>query len=78
MAIEILPEDVNKEVMKLKETKENTIRCHIKVEDGGIVKITIPPRQVPYQQDTNMYLPEEILTFSKKEIKELLQDLYVN
>lgn len=65
---EPLPQDYQSDMEKLKKEKENTIGCRLKIEEG-IVKVTIPKHR-----DTEGVT----LTFSKREVKELLQDLYIN
>lgn len=69
MPLEILSDDLHAEIQKKKKEKDNTIGCHIKV-DEGLVKVMIPQ-----SGEDN---PDLILTFSKREIKELLQDIYVS
>lgn len=70
MAIEILETDITKEIEEIKKKKDNIIGCRIKFDDN-MVKVTIPERI-----RNGVFIPEEELTFSKREVKELLQDLY--
>ena len=75
MSLEILPENIQKEMEDLKREKDNTIGCHIKV-DEGLVKITIPHKtKIPNAKPLE---PDTVLTFSKREVKEFLQDIYTS
>lgn len=69
MALEILSEDIQKEIENKIKEKENMIGCHI-IVDNDLVKITIEPHQDIKE--------EKVLTFSKREIKKFLQDIYVS
>lgn len=84
MALDILPDDFHKEMEQKKREKENTIGCRIKVDDG-LVKVTIPMKvKVPLsnpvltEDDQKIEEQEIVLTFSKREVKEFLQDIYVS
>lgn len=83
MPLEILSDDLNLELQKKKEEKDNTIGCHIKIE-GDLVKLSIPLKvkisDKPVLTPSDQTIKEQniTLTFSKREVKELLQDLYVN
>lgn len=67
MALEILNDNLHQEMRKKKKEQDKTLACHIKVEKE-LVKVTIPDMN----DDTDL-----TLTFPKREVKELLQDLYV-
>lgn len=83
MAIETLSEDFNIEMNEMMKQKEKTVGCRIKIENG-LVNITIPKRKLkiinddPIIQDKEITVDEQILTFSKREIKDLLQSIYVD
>lgn len=77
MAIDVLSSDLTKDIEQMKKEKENTIGCHIKV-DNGLVKVTIPKKFGLLAIGSEPVTDEIILTFSKREIKELLQDIYVS
>ena len=80
--MEILKDDTLKEELdKKQEELECTIGCRIKF-DNDTVKVIIPERKVVGimtdggKRSTNM--GETILTFSKREVKQLLQDIYTS
>jgi len=78
MPLEILSDDLHKEIAQKKLERDNTISCHIKVDDG-LVKVTIPKKSCLLSIGDTEIEPQNItLTFSKREIKELLQDIYVS
>ena len=76
--IKIINDDYNQNIKNIQKQKEKTIGCRINVEDG-LVKLSIPERVLYYtENDIPVKAEPCTLIFSKREIKELLQDLYVS
>lgn len=78
MALEVLKDNLNDEMKQLQKEQESLVGCRIKCDDK-VVKIFIPSHFVKTLNSNKFIkIDDEVLTFSKREVKELLQDLYMN